>query len=157
MTLALPLRERILQKIAERLVITQGDTYFTTIPAVYRTVVNPTDSYDGPPIVYVIAPTDTVAQRDGRGSTAGCVERNMDVDINVLWRQETASDTAANLIARDIEAAMGSDRQFSTLALNSYPVGQEIVTLEGQEPWATIRIRWQIVYRVDFANPSTQR
>lgn len=157
MTLALPLRERILQKVAERLVITEGDSYFTTIPAVYRKIMDPPEVYDGKPIVYVIAPTDTVASRDGRGSTAGCVERKLDVEINVLWRQETASDTAANLIARDIEAAMGSDRQFSTLALNSYPVGQEIVTLEGQEPWASIRIRWQIVYRHDFADPSIQR
>lgn len=157
MTLALPLRERILQKIAERLVITQGDTYFTTIPAVYRTVIHPPDVHDGPPIVYVIAPSETPAQRDGRGSTAGCVEWNMDVEINVLWKQESASDTTANLVARDIETAMASDRQFSTLALNSYPVGKEIVTLEGAEPWASIRIRWQVVYRVDFANPSTQR
>ena len=165
MTLALPLREKILALVAERLATIQsGDTYFTSVSTVHRRLVNPANLGNETALV-VYSPGDAIVQREGRGTASGVVSTTMNVDVIAWFHQDEASDTAANLIAHDIEKCMGANRQWlatltdptSGLAFNSYPVGREVVTQEGGEPYAALTLHFQIEYRHDYGDPSQQR
>lgn len=165
MTLALPLREKILDLVAARLATIQaGDTYFTSVATVHRKLVNPAN-FPNETVLVVYSPSDAIVQREGRGTASGIVRTSMNVEVIAWFHQDEASDTAANLLAHDIEKCMGANRQWlatttdptSGLAYNSYPIGREIVTQEGGEPYAALTLRFVIEYQHDYGDPSQQR
>lgn len=154
---ATPVRELVLENVRTTLAAVEAGTdYFHGPYSVFRTAPNvantPTDL-----TLYVFSPGDANVSRDGKGSSAGLVETRILVNVTAIVGLEVASDTHSNQIAHDIEKALCADRYRGTYAMNFYPLGREIISDESTEPWAFLTLRFEALYRTDYANPSTQR
>ena len=150
----LPIRELVLQNIEESLLaIAGGEEYFNDRVAVSR-VLLPLDAVQSSPMLFVYSPGDVVSARIG--SATGISENTMDVIVSAVFERALASDTAANQLAHDIEKAMLQDRERGGYAINTVLIGRNIVANEATEPWATLEVRFQVVYRHSFADPSLQ-
>lgn len=152
-----PVRELVLENVKTTLAAVEAGTdYFHGPYSVFRTAPNlsntPTDL-----TLYVFSPGDSNVTRDGRGSPTGLTETQILINVTAIVGLEVASDTHSNQIAHDIEKAVLADRQRGGYAINTFPLGRDVISDESTEPWAFLTVRFQCFYRHDFANPSTQR
>lgn len=154
---ATPVRELVLENVRTTLAtIIAGADYFNDVFLVTRTAPN-LANVPNELTLYVWSPGDSVVQRDGKGSSTGLVETRILINVQAIVLREVASDTFSNQIAHDIEKALCSDRYRGNYAMNFYPLGREIISDESTEPLAFLTMRFEALYRTDFANPSTQR
>lgn len=154
---ATPVRELVLENVKTTLqAIESGSDYFNDVHLVVRTAPN-LANIPNELTLFVFSPGDSNVTRDGRGSPTGLTETQILINVIAIISHEIASDTHANQIAHDIEKAVLADRQRGGYAINTFPLGRDVISDESTEPWAFLTIRFQCFYRHDFANPSTQR
>lgn len=152
-------RENILANVKTTLEGINGvDPYNTTVRRVTRSIMAVTDEVVTPTIFFTA--TDTAGPPlEGGGSSSGITVWTMRVDVvGVVERGFGPSETAAHNLLHDILYAMGQDRQRGNYARNTTPVALSTETQEGAgEPWAIVRVSFEILYRHDYNAPATQR
>lgn len=154
----LPLRERVLAAIADRVgSIVEGDEYFSTVARVSRVMMDPNRAMEYTPTVFVTTPGETASELTGAMSATGLSVILMDVLVSVYWLEDDASDTTANCLAHDIQKAVCSDRSNSSTSINMSYLGMTIASNEAIAPYAHIALRFQVHFRHEFANPSQKR
>lgn len=151
-------RESILANVKTTLEAITAGTYNTTVRRVIRGLIAPADQIVTPMIFFTA--TDAAGPPlEGGGSSSGLDVWLMKLDVTgIVERGYGPSDTAANALMHDILYAMGQDRTRGGYARNCVPVLASTEVVEGPgEPWAIVNVGFEVVYRVDHANPATVR
>lgn len=151
-------RENILANVKTTLEAITAGTYNTTVRRVVRGLIAPTDQVVTP-MIFFTAQDAPGQPLEGGGSTSGLDVWLMRVDVTgIVERGFGPSDTAAHALLHDILYAMGQDRTRGGYARNCAPVATSTEVVEGPgEPWAICNAGFEVVYRVDHANPATVR
>jgi len=151
-----PVRELVMQDIKSALeLIVEGDTYWNTVNTVSRELKPPTSTTGTHLFVY--SPGDSVLPYDGRSTSTGVIDTQMQIDIIAWMPREIASDTASQRLVADIETAILADRTRGGNAINTRLLGREVVTADANEPLSQVTVRFVVRYRTTFGDPGTQR
>lgn len=154
----LPLRERVLESIANRLRgVVAGEKYFNTVARVSRVLMSAERAVEAVPTVFVLSGGEQTSDLDGATSGTGLQYTTMEVTVSAFWLEEQASDTSANKLAHDLQKAVCSDRFNSQTSINTTYLGMSITSNEAIQPYAHLSLRFQVRFRHEFANPSQKR
>lgn len=159
-----PVRERILERIAERLeLIKEGSSYFTNVTNVSRVRLSPTSAIDGNVTAIVFSAGERIVQAsEGFGDSTGITEVTMLVTVRIWRLEEVISDTTSNQIVHDVKKCLLANRNLPdadnvSLIKNCRWIQTAAIGDESTAPYAALDVLFEVDYRESFADPAQLR
>lgn len=150
-----PVQELIMRDVVTRLQqIRQGDTYWNNVERVERVSIDPRQTSGI--VLVVVSPSYVAKEMQGGSNGQGLLRRIMQVEVWAFWTADSASDTGAQRLCADIEKAICTDRFCGGNARNTTHTGRIATQDEAQEPFAQLRMQFDITFDTEFASPEVQ-